>query len=133
VLKSVGFQGSEIKGLPFDTKTATIPNDRGRVIGAPGVYTAGWIKRGPSGVIGTNRFCAQETVDSLLDDYRAGRLPSPRRKTIEALVADRCRDRVDREGWRRITEREKADGARQNRPQVKLTTRTDLMAVARSS
>ncbi|CAN5211010.1 hypothetical protein BH09ACT8_BH09ACT8_57940 [soil metagenome] len=73
VLRSIGYRGAAIKGLPYDAGTGAIPNDNGRVVGEdhlpiPGVYVAGWIKRGPRGMIGTNRTCVEETVGSLLVD-----------------------------------------------------------------
>src|SRR5439155_1458257 len=74
VFRSVGYLGVELPGVPFDPRRATIPNDCGRVTGAAGVYCAGWIKRGPSGVIGTNKKDATETIELLLEDARAGRL-----------------------------------------------------------
>jgi len=72
VLRSVGYRGTPVPGLPFDPVTNTVPNDRGRV--APGVYVAGWIKRGPTGFLGTNKSCAEGTVASLLDDLESGLL-----------------------------------------------------------
>src|SRR3954454_13068834 len=74
VLRSVGYQGVALPGVPFDERRGVIPNTGGRVDGAERTYAAGWIKRGPSGVIGTNKKDAAETVDLLLDDARAGRL-----------------------------------------------------------
>src|SRR5262249_17308315 len=72
VLRSGGYQGVSLPGVPFDERRAVIPNEAGRV--EPGIYTAGWIKRGPSGVIGTNKKDAVETVESLLADAEAGLL-----------------------------------------------------------
>lgn len=83
VLRSIGFRGSGIDGPPFDPDTATIPTVDGRV--SPGVYSAGWIKRGPTGGIGTNRTCAAETVASLLADYEAGLLAGPATAVNRAL------------------------------------------------
>ncbi|MEV6557861.1 FAD-dependent oxidoreductase [Nocardia sp. NPDC051756] len=83
VLTSVGYRGVALPGLPFDVATNVIPNRDGRVLerldGAvlPGTYVTGWIKRGPTGFIGTNKSCAQQTVQQLADDYNAGRLPEP--------------------------------------------------------
>src|SRR5213078_1164739 len=74
VFRSVGYKGVELPGVPFDERRGTIPNDRGRVEGAERTYVAGWIKRGPSGVIGTNKKDATETVEQLVEDARAGRL-----------------------------------------------------------
>jgi len=75
VLRSVGYRGRPVPGLPFDETTATVPNDHGRV--APGVYVTGWIKRGPTGFIGTNKSCAEETVEALLADAASGLLTGP--------------------------------------------------------
>ncbi|MEU6700680.1 FAD-dependent oxidoreductase [Pseudonocardia sp. NPDC046786] len=75
VVRAVGHRGRPVPGLPFDDGRGIVPNDAGRVEGRPGHYVVGWIKRGPSGGIGTNRTCAAETVGALLDDAVAGRLP----------------------------------------------------------
>ncbi|QWF76645.1 FAD-dependent oxidoreductase [Amycolatopsis sp. CA-230715] len=80
VVSAVGYRGTPLPGLPFDEKTGTIPNSGGRVDGRQGTYVVGWIKRGPSGGIGTNQACAEETVGTLLDDAVAGLLPTPSRK-----------------------------------------------------
>src|SRR5213079_847395 len=83
VFRSVGYHGVALPDLPFDERRGTIRNHGGRVIlddGSPasGVYCAGWIKRGPTGVIGTNKKDATETVEGVLEDAREGRLPWPR-------------------------------------------------------
>ncbi len=75
VLRAIGYRGEPVAGLPFDASTATVPHEGGRVLGMRGTYVAGWIKRGPSGGIGTNRRCAAETVATLLDDVVTGALP----------------------------------------------------------
>ncbi|MEU6174244.1 FAD-dependent oxidoreductase [Streptantibioticus parmotrematis] len=77
LVSAIGYRGTPLPDLPFDEATGTVPHDRGRVEAAPGTYVVGWIKRGPSGGIGANRLCAQETADSLLTDASAGRLPTP--------------------------------------------------------
>ena len=107
VLSSVGYRGVPVPGVSFDPDTATIPNRRGRVLDAPdggevpGLYTVGWIKRGPRGFIGSNKTCAAETVNALLDDANAGRLPSPGSAAqFEALLRDRRPDATDLVGWR---------------------------------
>ncbi|MED5811179.1 FAD-dependent oxidoreductase [Mycolicibacterium sp. 050232] len=74
VLTSIGYRGRPVPGLPFDDATATVPHQAGRVEGVRAAFVTGWIKRGPTGFIGTNKSCAQETVRSLVDDYNAGRL-----------------------------------------------------------
>ncbi|WP_019630533.1 FAD-dependent oxidoreductase [Actinomadura atramentaria] len=83
VLTSIGYRGRPVPGLPFDDATGTVPNRLGRVVDpasgdpVPGVYVAGWIKRGPTGFIGTNKTCARETVRALIEDYNNDRLPAP--------------------------------------------------------
>jgi ferredoxin--NADP+ reductase len=139
VLRSVGYRGVGIEGLPFDERAGTILNAGGRVLSAPGgpplpgVYTAGWIKRGPSGVIGTNKKCANETVDLLLEDLAAGRLPEPPHHADElaAMLAGRGASEVDYAGWERIDEHERATGEAQGRPRVKVTRREELLAKSR--
>jgi len=86
VVRAVGYRGAPVPGLPFDADSGTIPNDGGRV--AAGTYVVGWIKRGPSGGIGANKSCAEETVTRLLDDVVAGRLQPRRRRsgTLSRLV-----------------------------------------------
>lgn len=80
VVRAAGFRGVPVPGLPFDEEAGIVPNSAGRVPGRPGVYVAGWIKRGPSGGIGANKACARETVGTLLEDAVAGRLPVRRRR-----------------------------------------------------
>jgi ferredoxin--NADP+ reductase len=137
VLVAVGYRGRRLPGLPFDEQRGLVPHDgHGRVTGAdgrplPGAYVAGWIKRGPSGVIGTNKKCAQETVDALLADAAAGRLPAPRENGgIEPLLARRVDPLVTYAGWEAIDALERDTGAAQGRPRVKLSTREELLAVA---
>ncbi|MDT0609157.1 FAD-dependent oxidoreductase [Streptomyces lancefieldiae] len=76
-LRAIGYRGVPQAGLPFDEDTGTVPHEHGRVVGTPGMYVVGWIKRGPSGGIGANRTCAAETVGTLLADAVAGVLPAP--------------------------------------------------------
>jgi len=137
VFRSVGYLGVGLPGAPFDTATGTMPNAGGRVLdeaGQPiaGVYCAGWIKRGPTGVIGTNKKDATETVDLLLEDARAGRLPADRNDgTIDALLASRGVEVVTYAGWEAIDALEQARGEEQGRPRVKLCTWDELLAAAR--
>jgi ferredoxin--NADP+ reductase len=134
VLRSVGYKGVQLPGVPFDESTGTIPNDGGRVAGAPRTYAAGWIKRGPSGVIGTNKKDATETVSALLEDAREGRLAragmdSPR--TLEALLESRRVEHVEHDGWRAIDAAERGAGEPLGRPRVKLHTWEKLLDTAR--
>ncbi|MEU6576972.1 FAD-dependent oxidoreductase [Streptomyces sp. NPDC046805] len=133
VLRSVGYRARPVPGLPFDGATGTVPHERGRV--EPGVYVAGWIKRGPSGFIGTNKSCAEETVEALLDDFEAGLLTAPAAGTggADATVATAYADAVGLDGWQAIDRAERAAGALRGRPRVKITDREALLATARQA
>jgi ferredoxin--NADP+ reductase len=131
VFRSVGYLGVELPGVPFDTRRGTIPNDGGRV--EPGVYCAGWIKRGPSGVIGTNKKDATETVERLLEDATAGRVepkPETSAAAVDALLAERGIQVVEYDGWMAIDEAERVAGEKAGRPRVKLCTWDALLDAA---
>ncbi len=137
VFRSVGYRGVALPGVPYDERSGTIPNASGRVLDAsgdpiPGLYCAGWIKRGPTGVIGTNKKDATETIELLLEDARAGRLPEPSAGPIDGLLAERGIDVVSYQGWERIDALERAHGEEQGRPRVKLCSWDELLAAARS-
>jgi ferredoxin--NADP+ reductase len=129
VFRSVGYRGVELPGVPFDESVGTIPNEGGRV--APGLYVAGWIKRGPSGVIGTNKKDATETVELLLADARAGALPEASGDDLEALLRERGVEFVLYAGWESIDAAERSAGEPQGRPRVKLCTWDELLQAAR--
>jgi ferredoxin--NADP+ reductase len=131
VLSSIGYRGKPIRGLPFDESGAVVPNDGGRVIGAPGSYVAGWIKRGPTGFIGTNKSCAAQTVHNLVADYNDGLLTDPAGKpaALDKLVRIRQPAMVDAEGWKAIDAAEIARGG-DERPRDKFTTVADMLATA---
>jgi len=139
VLRSIGYLGAELPGVPFDERRGVIPNDEGRVTDlesgepVPGVYTAGWIKRGPSGVIGTNKKDAQQTVRHLVEDHEAGLLPAPTADaaSLDALLAERAADRVDYEAWARINAHEVACGEPSGRPRVKLTRIGEMVDIGK--
>jgi ferredoxin--NADP+ reductase len=95
----------------------------------PGVYAVGWIKRGPTGILGTNKRDAQETVRCLEEDLRAGVLPEPE-EGIDELLAEKAPHAVTAEGWRAIDELERERGRQQDRPRVKLSSRDELLAAA---
>jgi len=137
VFRSVGYRGVGIPGVPFDERGGTVPNVDGRIVGAddaeiPGLYCAGWIKRGPTGVIGTNKKDASETVEHLLEDARAGRLPRRSGASPDEVLAERGVQVVTYAGWAAIDAAEKARGEPQGRPRVKLDTWDELLAAARS-
>ena len=136
VLRSVGYRGVPIPGLPFDER-GVIPNAAGRILRGgtpvPGEYVAGWIKRGPSGVIGTNKHDATETVHSLLED--APTLPRREVRDPDGIV-DLLHQRgvrvVPWEGWEAIEALEIATGRRRGARQVKVAERELLLAAALS-
>jgi ferredoxin--NADP+ reductase len=123
--------GVPLEGVPFDERSATIPNDRGRVVGADRTYAAGWIKRGPSGVIGTNKKDATETVELLLEDARAGKLSHTGGGTLEDLLQAKGANHVAYEGWQAIDAAERTAGEPLGRPRVKLTAWENLLGIAR--
>lgn len=135
ILRSVGYRGLPVVGMPFDSAAGVIPNVAGRVLRddvvASGEYVAGWIKRGPTGVIGTNKHDANETVASLLAD--APQLPpAPVRDpdAILALLRDRGADVVTWEGWRAIQVTEQRLGQAQGRARAKIADRATLLRAA---
>jgi len=138
VFRSVGYRAVALPDLPFDERRGTIRNEGGRVVHdddkpAAGVYCAGWIKRGPTGIIGTNKKDATETVALLLEDVRAGRVRHREDVTadaVEATLADRGVRAVLYEGWTGIDELERAAGEKLGRPRVKLRTWDELLDAA---
>jgi ferredoxin--NADP+ reductase len=138
VLTSIGYRGKPIRGLPYDESAAVVPNDGGRVVdpasGAPvpGAYVAGWIKRGPSGFIGTNKSCSFQTVQALAADFNAGTLTDPVAKpeALTALVHARQPDAIDAAGWRAIDAAEIARGSGDGRPRNKFTDVAAMLAAA---
>jgi ferredoxin--NADP+ reductase len=142
VFRSVGYRGRPLPGVPFDERSATIPNDHGRVLDEaggtqrPGEYVSGWIKRGPSGIIGTNKKDSQDTIDALLADHAVGRIPAAAiddPDAIEALLAERKPDHVLYEHWQAIDHHERSAGEPHGRPRVKLTRVAQLLDAARVS
>lgn len=131
VLTSIGYRGKAITDLPFDDAASVVPNDGGRVINSSGAYVAGWIKRGPTGFIGTNKSCAAQTVRQLVDDYNAGVLTDPVHKpaALDKLVRTRQPAVVDAAGWHAIDAAEIARGG-QGRPRDKFTSVADMLAIA---
>jgi ferredoxin/flavodoxin---NADP+ reductase len=140
VLRSIGYAGVPLEGLPFDERRAVIANEGGRVIDPEsgeqvlGQYVVGWIKRGPSGVIGTNKKDAQETVEAIFQDLGAGVVPDrePLDPGIEELLAERNPDVVGYDGWRAIDEAEQERGRPQGRPRVKFCRIDEMVEASRS-
>jgi ferredoxin--NADP+ reductase len=137
VFRSVGYRGVPLAGLPFDETRGIIPNDMGRIVSPDtgeserGLYVAGWMKRGPTGVIGTNKPDAAETVSAMLEDAAAGKLLDPNSSDpseIDRLVAERQPAFVSYEDWKHINEVEMERGKTNDRPRVKFTSVADIMA-----
>ncbi len=138
VLRSVGYRAVALPGVPFDERSFVLPNERGRVSTPdgeplPGVYAVGWIKRGPTGILGTNKRDAEETIACLADDLATGALAPaarPRREHVDALLGERRPDIVTAAGWRAIDRNELTRGRDAQRPRVKLASRDELLAAA---
>lgn len=135
VFRSVGYKGVPLEGVPFDTKSGTIPHQAGRVDGLGGVYAVGWIKRGPSGVIGTNKPDSIETVDTLLGDFRAGLLENSvaSRAAMETVLSERGKQFVTFGDWQRLDRLEQANGEKLGRPRLKFTDIPSMIEALRNT
>jgi ferredoxin--NADP+ reductase len=134
VLRAVGYRGRALPGVPFDTRAHVIPNAAGRVLGEdgrplPGQYTTGWIKRGPSGVIGTNKACASETARELLADA-AGlpRAAEPDPAAVDRLLEERGVRVARWHDWLAIDDYERSLGLESGRERAKVTNFADVLA-----
>ena len=135
VLRAVGYRGAPLAGLPFDESSGVVPHEAGRVlrdgVPSPGEYVAGWAKRGPTGVIGTNKHDARESVRNLLED--AGSVLPRSEKDPDAvlrLLSDRRVQVVDWAGWLAIERAEAELGRSQGRDRAKISDRTTLLRLA---
>jgi ferredoxin--NADP+ reductase len=154
VLRSIGYKGVALEGIPFDSGRGVIPNDAGRVTDpesgeqVPGHYAVGWIKRGPSGVIGTNKKDALDTVNSIFEDLEEGRIAEPSAQThtpgaegedvagvvpIAELLDERGGDHVTYMGWQAIDRAEQAAGEPLGRPRVKFCHVHEMVEAAREA
>jgi ferredoxin--NADP+ reductase len=136
VFRSVGYRGVALPGVPFHDKWGVILNEKGRVLDADtkqprvGEYTSGWIKRGPSGVIGTNKPDSVETVNYMLEDLAVGQVLRPTNPDVaaaEALVRQRQPQFVTFADWLKLDELEQANGKAQGRPRVKFTRVEEML------
>jgi ferredoxin--NADP+ reductase len=135
VLRSVGYRGSPLPDVPFDERRAVIPNEAGRVTRGPGgepvagEYATGWIKRGPTGIIGTNKPDAVETVRSMLEDLRE--LPPLEEgiPAVEELLSARGVPYVSRDEWQILDEAERRRGEEEERPRVKFVRVDEMLRV----
>jgi ferredoxin/flavodoxin---NADP+ reductase len=141
LFRAIGYRGIPLPDVPFDARRGVIPNDGGRVLAAPGgaplpaEYAVGWIKRGPSGVIGTNKKDAQETVDAIFADVSPDgeglNVPgTPDGAAIERLLRERQPELVTYDGWASIDRHERSLGEATGRPRVKLTRIEEMLRVA---
>jgi ferredoxin--NADP+ reductase len=138
VLRSIGYRGRPVDDVPFDERRGLIRNEGGRVCdedGRPhrGEYVVGWIKRGPSGVIGTNKKDAADTVGRIVEDVEAHALNAPSIDDPQAIAefyAQRAPEAVTWDGWQAIDAAERSAGEPHSRPRVKLVRLADLVAAA---
>ncbi|XP_004503452.1 NADPH:adrenodoxin oxidoreductase, mitochondrial [Cicer arietinum] len=141
VLKSIGYKSVPVDGLPFDHKKGIVPNERGRVLSdtsdtavlEEGLYVCGWLKRGPTGIVATNLYCAEETVSSILEDLEKGVLisstavPKSGRDGLLKLLHDRNVRIVSFNDWEKIDSEERRLGSLRNKPREKLATWNELL------
>ena len=134
VVRSVGYRGVPTPGLPFDEKSATIPHSHGRVEGRRNEYVVGWIKRGPSGVIGTNKKDSQDTVDTLIADLTGttelADFPDDHADKLAEWLASRQPQLVTDAHWKLIDEHERSAGEPHGRPRVKLPSLAKLLHIS---
>ncbi len=133
VVRAVGYRGVQTPGLPFDEKNGTIPHRGGKVDGSRNEYVVGWIKRGPTGVIGSNKSDSQETVDTLVENLTGADLtdfPDNHSEAIAEWLVERQPKVVTDDHWKLIDEHERSAGGTGGRPRVKLTSVAELLRIA---
>jgi ferredoxin--NADP+ reductase len=138
VVRSVGYRGLALPGVPFDEGRSVIPHENGRVqldgVAVSGEYVAGWIKRGPTGIIGTNKKDAAATVASLLADCdKLPIAPMSSAGDFDLWLAESGKQVVDNLGWRSIDSAERALGARKDRDRTTIQSTEDLLKAAQPS
>jgi ferredoxin--NADP+ reductase len=132
VVRAVGYRGVPTPGLPFDDRNGTIPHTDGRIDGSRNEYVVGWIKRGPTGVIGTNKSDSQDTVDTLISDLSGADLADVDADHSEKLVKwllERQPELITDDHWKLIDEHERSTGQPHGRPRVKLTSVAELLRI----
>jgi ferredoxin--NADP+ reductase len=131
MFRSIGYLGLPLPGVPFNASRGIIPNEAGRVSETVGLYATGWIKRGPSGIIGTNRADAVATVQTVLADLaQLSQQPKPGSQGLAITLSGTNIRAVSYDGWLRIDAQERARGASKGQPRNKLTRMDDMMAAA---
>jgi ferredoxin--NADP+ reductase len=135
LFKAIGYRGEPVPGVPFEDRKGIVPNESGRVVEKlggdvrVGHYAAGWCKRGPTGLIGTNSLDAKDTVAGMLADYEAQNLISPSKDDIAPLLAERAIDAVTWADWQRLDAWERKEGESRGKLRHKLTSIEELMTV----
>jgi len=138
VYRAVGYFGTPLAGIPFDSRYGIIPNHEGRVLDdsncvVPGVYATGWIKRGPVGLIGHTKSDAMETIQHLVKDQGSWWSPEhPEEKSVSDLLDSRGVVYTNLQGWHRLDETELARGVERGRERVKVVDRDEMMSAART-
>jgi ferredoxin--NADP+ reductase len=133
VFRAIGYMVTSVPGVPYDEVRHTIPHDHGQVLDGPGagpvpgLFVAGWAKRGPTGIIGTNKPDAAETVATLMAAWRAGTLPPPGAGDVVELLEARGVRYVTYEDWKLLDQLETEAGTREGRPRVKFTDVADML------
>ena len=135
VVRAVGYRSLPLPGLPFDERRGVIPNQTGRITDpaaggrAPGLYVAGWVKRGPTGLIGSNKPCGAETAAAMIEDLPVtAPAPEPDAAAVDRLLAARGVPRVDFAAWQRLDRMEVARGSESGRPRVKFGAVAEMLA-----
>jgi ferredoxin--NADP+ reductase len=140
VFRSIGYKGVALPGVPFDLRAGVIPNAQGRVLSpeqhetVTGEYAVGWIKRGPSGIIGTNKPDSVETVTKMIEDAKAGRTLhpyEPSHEAVERFLDERGIHYVTYQDWLLLDAREQELGQAVSRPRLKYTRVEDMLNVLR--
>lgn len=138
VFKSIGYQGIPIPGVPFNESWGVIPNNEGRILDQQskqhltGLYASGWIKRGPTGVIGTNKVDSSETVNCMIEDISNGLTLNPRKDDIAILISSRKPNYFSFEDWSKIDQFEISKGASAGRPRIKLYEISQMLELVRN-
>jgi ferredoxin--NADP+ reductase len=137
VYRAVGYFGTALQGIPFDSRRGVIPNHEGQVMDddnqrVPGVYATGWIKRGPVGLIGHTKSDAMETIQHVVKDQASWWSPEfPEEGSVSALLESRGVHFTNLDGWHRLDDRELSIGAERGRERVKVVDREEMMAASR--
>jgi ferredoxin--NADP+ reductase len=140
VFRSIGYRGVPLPGVPFNKDWGVISNEKGRILGEDknhleSLYATGWIKRGPTGVIGTNKTDSAETVSCILDDISKNKFNKPQvlePQAIESLIKERNDEFVNYQQWQKVDQSEIERGQKLGRPRLKYTSIEEILRVAKS-